>query len=162
MKKITALSSVLMVTMLNGSALGAIATSVITPMITVISTCEIETTRNLNFNSRGFLDTKRDRFGAVRVRCTNGLPYDIGMDAGLSPGGTTSVRQMTQGAETINYMVYQDQPRTTNWGNTVGTDTKSVTANGVWQNHRFYGRIPVQPTPSPGLYTDTVTVTVTY
>lgn len=151
-----------MVILFNNSALGATTTSTITTSLTLVNTCEVEVTRNLDFNTRGLLDTKRDRFGQLQVRCNSGLPYEIGMDEGLSPGGTTSVRQLTKGAETINYMVYQEQPRINNWGNAIGTDTKSVTANGLWQKHRFYGRIPIQTTPSPGLYTDTVTVTVTY
>jgi spore coat protein U-like protein len=69
---------------------------------------------------------------------------------------------MKVGTEVINYSLYSDSGRTTNWGNTVGTDTVAATGNGSAQAYTVYGRIPPQTTPAPGTYTDTITVTVTY
>jgi spore coat protein U-like protein len=63
---------------------------------------------------------------------------------------------------TVNYKLYSDTNHTTNWGNTVSTDTVSDTGTGASVNYTVYGRIPPQTTPAPGAYTDTVTVTVTY
>ncbi|MCE3520182.1 spore coat protein U domain-containing protein, partial [Escherichia coli] len=34
--------------------------------------------------------------------------------------------------------------------------------SGAAQPYTVYGRVPVQTTPAPGTYTDTITVTVTY
>ena len=48
------------------------------------------------------------------------------------------------------------------WGNTVGTDTVAGTGNGASQAYTIRGRVPIQTTPAPGAYADTVTVTVTY
>jgi outer membrane usher protein len=36
------------------------------------------------------------------------------------------------------------------------------TGNGASQPFTVYGRVPPQTTPTPGAYSDTVTVTVTY
>jgi spore coat protein U-like protein len=51
---------------------------------------------------------------------------------------------------------------TQNWGQTIGTDTVAATGNGAAQPFTVFGQVPAQTTPSPGLYTDTITVTVTY
>ena len=69
---------------------------------------------------------------------------------------------MTLGAATVSYSMYSNAGRTTNWGNTVGTDTVAATGNGAAQSYTVYGRVPPQTTPAPGTYTDTITATVTY
>jgi spore coat protein U-like protein len=62
----------------------------------------------------------------------------------------------------VNYSLFRDAARTSNWGNTVGTDTLAGSASGSTDTLTVYGRIPVQATGSAGAYTDTVNVTVTY
>ncbi|MDR6870988.1 spore coat protein U-like protein [Bosea sp. BE125] len=62
----------------------------------------------------------------------------------------------------VNYSLFRDASRTLNWGTTIGTDTVAGTGNGSGQSFTVYGRVPVQTTPSPALYSDTITVTVTY
>ena len=69
---------------------------------------------------------------------------------------------MTSGGATINYSLYTDSGRSTVWGNTVGTDTVSATGNGAAQSFTVYGQVPLQTTPAPALYTDTITLTVSY
>jgi spore coat protein U-like protein len=69
---------------------------------------------------------------------------------------------MTSGGVTVNYSLYSDSGRATNWGNTVGTDTVSSTGTGALQSFTVYGQVPAQTTPAPATYTDTITVTVTY
>ena len=84
----------------------------------------------------------------------------FGLDAGSN--GTVATRKMVNGAAGVNYMMYSDSGRATNWGETVGTDTVSATGNGAAQTHTIYGRVPAQTTPAANTYTDTVTVTVTF
>ena len=69
---------------------------------------------------------------------------------------------MTAGSHTIQYGIYKDSAHAQPWGNTVGTDTVSSAGIGSSQSFTVYGRIPPQTTPTPGTYTDTITVTVTY
>jgi spore coat protein U-like protein len=69
---------------------------------------------------------------------------------------------MTNGANTITYGLYQNAARTIAWGGTIGTNTVAGTGTGLAQLTTVYGRVPGQATPSPGTYTDTIIVTVTY
>lgn len=104
-----------------------------------------------------------DQTGSIAVVCTNGISYSVGLDAGAGTGATTAVRKLTgsQGG-TLSYALYQNAARTSNWGSTIGTDTQSGNGNGVVQNLTVYGRILSGQTPQTGVYTDTVTITLTY
>lgn len=145
-----------------GPVSSASFTSTFTPSVTIVNSCVIVFTRRLNFRRHGLLDANIDRRKNLRVRCTSGTNYEVGLDAGTTPGGTTSVRKMILGGATIDYMIYQDAARTINWGNNPGVDTVSRVGTGNNQTIRIYGRVPPQTTPAPGTYTDVVTVTVTF
>ena len=120
------------------------------------------TATNLNFGSIGSLAANVDGTSTLTVTCASGTPYSIGLGAGNAPGATVTTRAMTNGATTVGYSLYSNSGRTTNWGNTVGTDTVSGTGSGAGQNYTVYGRIPAQATPAPATYSDTIVVTVTY
>lgn len=141
-------------------ALAATATTTFTVTATVTATCLVSAT-NLSFGSyTGAVD---DANSAVTVTCTNTTPYNVGLNAGTATGATTSTRQMTgTGSATLNYFLYQDSAYSTNWGNTVGTDTLSGTGTGLAQALTVYGQIPAGQYVTPGSYTDTITATVTY
>jgi spore coat protein U-like protein len=130
--------------------------------MTIVSSCVISSASTLNFGSQGVLTVATNQTGAIQVQCTNTSPFNIGLNSGTAPGATVTTRQMTNGVATVNYSLYSDSGRTTNWGNTVGTDTVSGTGNGTSQSFTVYGQVPAQPTPAAGAYTDTITVTVTY
>lgn len=106
--------------------------------------------------------TNLDASTTVSVTCTLGTPYNVGMGAGAGTGATTTVRKLTSSSNTLNYALYQNAGRTTNWGNTVGTDTLSATAGLTANAINVYGRIPSGQNTIAGSYTDSVTVTVTY
>jgi spore coat protein U-like protein len=142
--------------------LAATATSSFTVSITLAATCTINSASALNFGNQGILSANVDQTSTIQVTCTNTTPYNIGLDAGTGAGATVATRKLTSGGATVNYTLYSDTGRTTVWGNTVGTDTVAATGNGTGQNYTVYGRIPVQTTPAPGTYSDTITVTVTY
>lgn len=103
-----------------------------------------------------------DASSDLTVTCTSGAAYQIGLSAGGS--GDVSSRTMSDGdTGTLNYALYTDAGRTTNWGDTVDVDTVSDTGSGSAQTHTVYGRIPSgQTTVASGAYTDTITATVTY
>jgi spore coat protein U-like protein len=137
--------------------------------LTIIAECVINSTATLAFGSHGVLGGSsgtdpNDAQTTIAVQCTNSTPYDIGLDGGTTSGGTPTTRKLlnTLSSATVNYKLYTEGTHTTNWGNTVGTDTSSQTGNGASQSFTVYGRIPAQTTPVPGVYADTVTVTVTY
>ena len=107
--------------------------------------------------------TATDQTSTITVTCTNGHGYDVGLDAGSGTGATVTARKMTAGANTLDYALYSNAGRTTNWGETVDTDTVAGTGTGAVQTLTVYGRVPSQPTAVVGAgYTDTVSVTITY
>ena len=127
---------------------------------TVLASCTVVGS-TIDFGN--YTSTPIDQTGNIAVVCTNGTSYTIGLDAGAGTGATTSVRKLsgTVGG-TLNYPLYRDSGRTNNWGSTIGTDTQAGTGNGLIQNLTVYGRIASAQTPLAGVYTDTVTVTLTY
>ena len=127
----------------------------------IVSACTVEAS-NLNFGSVGVLSSNIDANNTISVNCSNGTPYTIGLDGGLSGTSNPTMRQMTSGVSTINYGIYQNSARSTPWGNATGTDTISSVGDGTTQNYTAFGRVQIQSTPPPGTYTDTIIVTMTY
>ena len=137
-------------------------TSTFTATLTIQASCQVLSPNTLNFGSNGVLVSNVDTTATFTVQCTNTTTYNVGLNAGTTTGGTTTTRLLNNGGTTIAYKMFSDSGRTTNWGNTVGTDTVAGTGNGAQQTLTVYGRVTPQTTPAPATYTDTVTVTVTY
>jgi spore coat protein U-like protein len=146
----------------SGSAFAATATTTFQSQIVIQAQCIIISASTLDFGTQGVLSANVDQTSTIAVQCTNTTPYNIGLDAGTGAGASVATRKMTSGGATVSYSLYTDAGRSTVWGNTVGTDTVSATGNGASQSTTVFGRVPVQTTPAPGTYNDTVTVTVTY
>lgn len=115
-------------------------------------------TQDMDFGSHGLLNADIDATGMVRVTCTGATGYTVGLDAGPY---TAVTRRMLSGAYHVVYGLYQNAGRTVPWGS-AGGQTVAGTGTGLQQNLTVFGRVPPQPTPPPGTYTDTVAVTVTY
>jgi spore coat protein U-like protein len=98
----------------------------------------------------------------VNVNCTTGATYEVGM----GPGGNAVSGQRnllgTNLAGTIPYNLYQNSGHTVPWGNNLEVDTFEGTGNGSAQPLTVYGQIPSQASVTADVYTDTVTVYVTY
>lgn len=104
-----------------------------------------------------------DTTATLSVLCTVGTSFTVGLNAGTGSGATVTTRQMTNGANTLNYALYQEATRTSNWGNTPGTDTPAATTAPVLASTlTVYGRLPASQNVPVGSYADTVTVTVNY
>lgn len=100
---------------------------------------------------------------SISVTCTNTTYYNLGLDAGTTAGATVSSRKLSDGSgHTLRYALYQDGGYSSNWGNTIGTDTQSGTGTGSAQTLTVYGQIAGGQTPVAGRYTDTITAVVTY
>ena len=131
---------------------------------TVQSSCSVSAVA-LDFGTVTLLGAgNQDNQSTLKVTCTSGTGYNVGLDAGLN-GVDTTHRSMTSGSNSLNYALYIDSNRTQNWGNTAppdSTDTAVGTGNGTEQDLTVYGRIPGGQNVAPGLYTDTVTVSVYY
>jgi spore coat protein U-like protein len=129
---------------------------------TVLSVCSVTATDLAFGNYDASLGTPDDAQSAVTATCTSGETYDIGLDVGAGPAPTYAVRQMTNGANTLNYSLFSNAGRTNVWGETIGVDTVAGTGNGAAQNIDVYGRIPAGQYVAAGAYSDSILVTLTY
>lgn len=146
-----------------GAVQAATDTDTFQVSITIQSECQIVAASDLNFGSHGVLAVNIDATTTLSVQCTDGTAYDIGLDAGAGLGATVAIRRMTSpSAATIDYTLFSDAGRVTLWGETILTDTVSATGDGTQQDFTIYGRVTPQVTPAPAVYTDTITVTVTF
>ena len=146
-----------------GTAHAATTTSSLAVSMTITAGCTVAA-GSISFGTQSALQSNVDQTGSVSVTCSNTTSYNVGFDSGANSASVTT-RKMKGGAsntEFVNYSLYTTAGRTTNWGNTVGTDTVTGTGNGNAQSLTIYGRVPAQTLGSPGAYADTVTVTVTY
>ncbi len=144
------------------TGLGTLAASpTFTINATIAANCLV-TTQNIDFGSKGVLDANVDATGQVTVTCTPSTAYTVSLNGGTT-GGTPTNRKMSKGAERVTYGLYKDNARTQPWGD-AGTPGSTVagTGTGAAQPLTVYGRVPPQTTPSAGVYTDTVVVTITY
>jgi spore coat protein U-like protein len=99
----------------------------------------------------------------ISINCANATAWNVGLNQGTFSGATVTTRRMSgPGGSALMYSLFKDAARTTNWGNTVGTDTLSGTGTGAAQLLNVFGRIPGSQTPAPGSYTDTILVTLTF
>jgi spore coat protein U-like protein len=96
--------------------------------------------------------------GSLSYKCPPPLAPVVSMSA--SANGAYRPRQMTSGANKINYELYFDAAMTIVWG--VGADSQSVPSGGGTQTMPFYGRIFAQQDVAVGNYADTITVTFNF
>jgi spore coat protein U-like protein len=120
------------------------------------------------------LATPDDSSANVAVTCTRVIfvdPFSVSYTLSLSRGssGTYSPRRMNAGSARLNYNLYRDAARAQVWGDgTNATGTVAGTASFVWfqtsqtVNHTVYGRVPAQQNATPGAYTDTIVMTITF
>jgi spore coat protein U-like protein len=142
------------------TASGNTAGATFTVTATVLATCLVSATDMAFGTYTGAVVTSTS---TLSVTCTNTTPYNIGLSAGLATGATVTTRKMTGPASaTLGYALFSDAGRTINWGNTVGTDTVSSTGNGIAQLSSVFGRLAAGQLVTPGAYSDTIIVTVTY
>lgn len=98
-----------------------------------------------------------DASGGFSVVCTSGTDWTAAADAGNGTGASTVARKMMSGANVMNYGLYSDAGRVTNFVSATGTGTGAAQANTI------YGRVPTGQTSLPaGSYADSVTISLTY
>jgi spore coat protein U-like protein len=147
--------------LLNCNTLTMTSSASFTVGATVSTTCRI-TTNTLNFGSVGVISANVDASTNLAPVCSNGTPYTVGLDGGLSGAINPTQRKMTNGGAFVLYGLYRDAARSQAFGNTIGTNTAAGTGTGLSQTLTVYGRVAPQATPGPGTYTDTITATLTY
>lgn len=105
--------------------------------------------------------------GSIQVKCNPGTAVSIGLSSGIhSEGAISSGRLLKHQTtnDTLKYQLFQDANYRTIWGdNSNGGSVKSITSTGSVETFPIYARLfATDQLPSSGLYTDIVTVVVTY
>jgi spore coat protein U-like protein len=132
-----------------------------TATATVVSNCTLSAAA-LNFGTASVLTSNVDASSSLNVTCNNSLPYALSLNGGNSGATDPTQRKMTSGANQLTYGIYRDSARSLPWGSTSGTNTVAGTGTGSSQGVSVFGRVPVQTTPAPATYQDSVIATVTY
>lgn len=136
--------------------------------LTVDTQCEM-TTPDLNFGSAPLVSEFAAASGQVRVRCTKGASYSVGMGPGRHPDGV--IRRMSNGSEFLAYQLYKSNVAADRWGDQGAERRRSHESElnpGVLdgltpQVFQYRGVILTdRPTPSAGTYVDHVVVDVQF
>lgn len=119
-----------------------------------------------NYNPLSSSDT--DSTGSVRVRCTllAALAGSYTIDLSTGSSGSYTQRTLRKGASNLGYNLYTNATRSQIWGD--GTGGSLDVARSFFallivdQTTTIYARIRPAQNVSGGVYSDTITVTVTY
>ena len=149
-----ALAAAAMVLGLSG-AYATQATGNLTVSLTVTSTCTVGASSIVFGKTTGQQDT--DGTGAVSISCGSGTSYTVALGPGLHASGTTRMMQTSDGSATIEYELYSDTSHATIWNS---TSIVQKTSTGV-DSIPVYGHAKASGASS-GVYSDTVSITVSY
>lgn len=159
---VAALFAVPLTIMGGHAAQAATATTTFPVTATVIKACIVTATPLAFGNYDPTAASPTDATSTLSVLCTVGTAYTVGLSQGTASGATVTTRKMANGANLLNYALYQENGHTTNWGNTAGTDTVAATAPVGATTMTVYGRIAAGQNVPIGSYSDTITVNVVY
>jgi spore coat protein U-like protein len=96
---------------------------------------EPEIGRRSRFRAGGIsLTANTDATTTLSPTCTDGAPYNIGLDKGLNGGSVTTRQVKAAGPALVNYSLFRDAIRTMNWGQTIGVDAVAGTGTGLAQS----------------------------
>ena len=98
----------------------------------------------------------------MTITCLPLTSYTVALSPGVGAGATSTIRKMTgTGTSTLSYQLFQNPSYTTNFGNTAGIDTVAGTILLAPQTVNIYPRAAAGQRVPAGIYTDTVTASVT-
>jgi spore coat protein U-like protein len=145
------------------SGWAATATTTMTVTTTVTPACTIAAAP-LNFGTTtNPIPSNIDVTSTLTVTCSSGTPHAVALNVGTGAGATLATRRMTSGAFTMNYSLFTTAARAAVWGDgTAGSVTVSGVGSGAPDPVTVFGRIPPQTVGGTGVYTDTVTATITF
>lgn len=132
--------------------------------------CTVATVLNVIFgNYNPVSPSNLDTSGTIQLTCiavvVGNVSYTISLNAGQ--GGSFAPRMMTDSVHNLNYNLYTDATYTSIWGNGTGgtstvSDSMPILLVASSKSYSVYGRIPASQSVPTGVYSDTITVTVTY
>lgn len=138
---------------------GSSAETIFSIQATVSPNCLVQTT-DIDFGQHGVIDADVTAVGEVRVTCTPNTDYTVSLGGGLSSATDPEQRFMRSGDNIIVYGLYADANHTSPWGASARTLVPGIGV-GTAQSLQVYGLVRPQASV-PGVYADTVVVTITY
>ncbi len=140
---------------------GTVSRVPFTVLAVVPASCTVSAT-NMDFGSVTSLASAVDATSTVTANCTRTTPYEIALNGGVSGASDPTQRVMSNGSHILKYGLYRNSQRTLPWGGVSGSSTAAGVGTGSAQALTVYGTVPQSVTPAPGVYTDTIVVTLTY
>ena len=140
---------------------GSVSRVPFTVLATVPASCTVSAT-NMDFGSVSSLVSAVNATSIITANCTISTPYEIALNGGVSGVTDPTQRVMSNGSYILKYGLYRNSQRTVPWGNVSGSTTAAGVGTGSAQSLTVYGTVPQAATPVPGIYTDTIVVTLTY
>lgn len=136
----------------------------------VVASCSSLDAADIDFGASPAINGTRDVATQISVVCTVGTPYTVELDYGISPTGAGSTqRQVTDFAsgQFIDYTIFQPAAggaaaTTQPWGLAANNQEFNGLGNGAAQTLTATGRLDQNDAVTPGLYTDLVTVYLSY
>ncbi len=126
---------------------------------TVSNSCAVSVSAtDLDFGSVSSLATPTIGTSTITLSCPPNTSWTLGLNNGVNASGTQR-RMAGSTGDFVHYSLYRDANRTLAWDSTSNVMTGS---GGNPGSVTVYGRVPAQPEVSPGTYSDTVIVTLTY
>lgn len=128
--------------------------------VTIENSCTI-VANDLDFGTRDTLASDIDAQTSVEVTCTGISPLTVSLDNGAGAGATAAARKLSNGGNTIDYVLASDSARSALLG--TGAATMGMVATGSTDVFPIYGRVLANQNPKAiGRYVDTVTATVSF
>ena len=147
----------------RSGVLAATQTTTFAVTATVLSVCLVSAA-DLQFgNYSASAGTPLTASSSIIVNCTSGTSYTLELDKGAGIGAAINARSMTYLTNSLTYGLYTTSGYTTLWGDgTLSTQTVGGTGALSPVTHTVYGRVPTGQYVPSGLYSDLITVTLTY
>jgi len=106
-------------------------------------------------------------FTTITVKCSSGLAFKVALGPGATPGGSVSQRLLSNGSRSLQYNLYTTSDLSSIWGDgTAGVTLSGVASSeGLATSLTVFAELPdsaMNRLAMPGIYSDLVTVTITY
>jgi len=122
--------------------------------------CLVLAVSDLEFGAVFRLNEKHDQSTTIAFECPKGTDWQVGLDDGRHFNG--EFRGMAGPGGVIAYDLYRNAGRTQRWGDLLSGEYSDGKGKEGVETLTIYGRVPVQPTPAQGFYSDTITITLVF
>jgi spore coat protein U-like protein len=155
MKKTTAAAIAFALSLLSPPAMAATNTGTLAVTATVVETCSVTSTENIEFGNYDPTDPADNTAGQgfETFRCTRGTSYRVYI---------TRANTMTDGTDSLTYELYSDPGRTSVYPDSSATGTANTALSNAPATTEIYGTVFPFQDARPGSYAETVTFTVEY